>query len=139
MKKEAVIKVLSLQVGNEEDAIEVVTQGNFYKKENSYYAVYEETELSGMEGTTTTLKIKDDEFSLIRRGTTNTKMEFINKDDSISMYNTPYGTLELVISTKELDIDIDDKGGDVFIDYYLTVDGQKAANTKLKVNIKANN
>lgn len=139
MKKEAIIKVLSSQVGNEEDGIEIVTQGSFYKKDNDYYAVYEETELSGMEGTTTTLKIKDDKFSLIRRGTTNTKMNFIDKDDSLSMYNTPYGTLELMISTNELEINVDDKGGEVFIDYYLTVDGQKASNTRLKVNIKAKN
>ncbi|WP_461207582.1 YwiB family protein [Clostridium sp. DL1XJH146] len=139
MEKKALIKVLSSQIGNEEDSIEIVTQGSFYKKENYYYAVYEETELSGMDGTTTTMKFNGEEFNLIRMGTTNTEMKFKNEDENISMYSTPYGTLELLISTNELDIQVDDEGGDVFIDYYLSVEGQQTNNTQLKVNIKSQN
>jgi len=77
MKKKAIISVSSKQT-DEEEPIEVVTPGSFYKKNDSYYAVYKETELSGMEGTTTTLKIKKDKFSLIRMGSTSTKMDLWN-------------------------------------------------------------
>ncbi|SHH51218.1 DUF1934 domain-containing protein [Clostridium grantii] len=139
MKKDAVIKVFSCQTDNEDEAIEIVTKGEFYKKDDSFFAVYEETKISGMEGTTTILKVKGDEFSLIRKGTTNTKMKFIDKDESISLYNTPYGTLELIICTNKLDIQVNEDGGEVSIDYDLIVDGQKTSKTKLKVNITAKN
>ncbi len=68
MKKKALIHVLSSVPDAKEknDSIEVVTPGNFYKKDRNYYAVYEETSISGMEGTTTTLKIGEKNFSLIR-------------------------------------------------------------------------
>lgn len=137
MKQKAIISVSSKQSLDEEEVIEVVTPGSFYKKENYYYAVYEETELSGMNGTTTTLKIGKDKFSLIRMGSTNAKMDFDKKTKNVSMYNTPYGTLELKIETKDLDIDINDTGGNVLVNYNMSLSGQTPYNTMLKINIKA--
>ncbi|MCH5139071.1 DUF1934 domain-containing protein [Clostridiaceae bacterium UIB06] len=137
MKQKAIISVSSKQSINEEEIIEVVTPGNFYKKENFYYAVYEETELSGMSGTTTTLKIGKDKFSLIRMGSTSAKMDFDKKTKNISMYNTPYGTLELKIETKDLDINIDDNGGSVLVNYNMSLSGQTPYNTMLKIDIKS--
>ena len=89
MNKKAIISVTSKQLGDS-DEIRVVTPGTFYAKDDVFYAEYADTELSGMEGTTTTLKIKPNRFSLIRQGSTNTEMEFDKKEKSISMYNTPY-------------------------------------------------
>lgn len=138
MGKNAIISVASKQSGQEDEAIEIVTQGQFYKKGNSYYAVYDETELSGMAGTTTTIKVNEDKLTLIRLGTTNARVEFKNKYKSISMYNTPYGTLELAIQTKKLDVNVSDTGGRVFVDYDMTLAGQKPLNTILEINITAN-
>ncbi len=136
MKKKAIISVSSRQLGDDEN-IEVVTPGIFYKENDNYYAEYAETEISGMEGTTTTLKINPDKFSLIRIGSTNAEMDFDKKSNSISMYNTPYGTLELKIETKKLDIKVNEAGGDIFIKYLLSVVGQEPLDTTLKINIKA--
>lgn len=137
MKKKAIISVVSNQADTGESPIEVVTPGEFYKEEDLYYAVYNETELSGMEGTQTILKVSSDKFSLLRTGTTNTKMEFSKGKKDVIMYNTPYGVLEMKIETKELKINLDDNGGDVLINYNLAISGQKPQSTILKVNIKA--
>lgn len=137
MKKKAIISVSSKQKSDENDVIEVVTPGDFYEKDGLYYAVYKETEISGMEGTTTTLKISNDKFSIIRIGSTSAKMEFDKKAKSVSMYNTPYGTLELRIETKNLSVDVGEKGGDIQVNYNLSVSGQMPHNTELKINIKA--
>ncbi|WMJ79696.1 DUF1934 domain-containing protein [Clostridium sp. MB40-C1] len=136
MGKKAIISVGSKQIGNEDEAIEIVTQGEFYEKENCYYAVYEESELSGMEGTTTTLRIKPNEFSLIRMGTTNAKMKFKHNVKNVSMYDTPYGTLELYIDTKKLNIDVNENGGKVYIDYDMSLEGEKSLKTILNIDIK---
>ncbi|MBV7272362.1 DUF1934 domain-containing protein [Clostridium thailandense] len=134
MKKKAIISVSSKQ--KEDDIIEVVTPGDFYEKDGCYYAVYKETAISGMEGTTTTLKIYEDKFVLVRMGSTSAKMEFNKQSESVSMYNTQYGTLELKIETKELNINVNDDGGDIQINYALTVGGQTPQNTLLEINIK---
>jgi uncharacterized beta-barrel protein YwiB (DUF1934 family) len=138
MKKKAIISVLSKQVNPKDDNdIEVVTPGEFYKKDDCYYAVYNETKISGMEGTTTTMKIYPKTFSLIRMGTTTTKMDFKENSENLVLYNTPYGILELKIETKDLKINIDDKGGQVSIDYNMSVSGQPPQHTILKVSINA--
>jgi uncharacterized beta-barrel protein YwiB (DUF1934 family) len=137
MKKKAIITVVSKQSGSDDSAIEVVTPGEYYKEEDSYIAVYDETELSGMEGTKTTLKISPEDFLLTRVGTTNAEMKFKKDAKEVTMYDTPYGVLELKLETKDLRITLDDDGGDVEINYNLAISGQKPQNTVLKVNIKA--
>lgn len=140
MKKKAIITVSSKQIEEDTDdeIVEVVTPGNFFKKEEKYYAVYEETEISGMKGTTTTLKIESNKLSLIRIGSTSTKMEFLKKKENVSMYTTPFGTLQLKIKTSNLDVDVNDDGGDIIVNYDLIITGQKPMKTVLKINIKPN-
>lgn len=137
MKKNALISIISKQDDDESNKIEVVTPGNFYKKDDSYYAVYDETTITGMEDTTTTLKIGTDEFSLIRMGSTSTKMNFIEKNEELVLYNTPYGTMEIEINTRKLNIDVNDEGGNIDVIYNLSISGNKPLRTILQINIKA--
>lgn len=137
MKKKAVISIISNQIDDEDEKIEVVTPGHFTKNEDGFTAVYDETEISGMEGTKTKLFIKDNSVSLEREGTTTTKMHFEKDKDSVSLYNTPYGMLELKIRTQELKVNVDDNGGEVFINYKMIVGGESTQNTNLKINIKS--
>lgn len=136
--KNAIISVSSTQGDESGDAVEVVTPGNYYEKNGSFFAVYKETEISGMQGTTTTIKIGKDNFSLIRMGSTSTNMEFKNNKENMALYNTPYGTLQFKIETRELDININEDGGNISVNYDLSVEGQKSQSTNLKINIKVN-
>lgn len=136
MNKEAVISIISNSSIESEEMIEVISPGYFEQVEDGYKATYEETEISGMKGTTTTLTIKDKEVVLEREGTTSTKMVFNEKEDSVCLYNTPYGMLEIEINTKNLELNINDDGGDLNIEYEMTVFGQPSFNTKLSLSIK---
>lgn len=135
MSKKAVITVKS-NISVEEDSIEVITPGEFTILENGYKVEYEETKLSGMEGTMTTMMINDDSFELIRCGSTETKMVFSKNNQSISLYKTPYGTMSITIDTKKLSIDVDETGGKVQIIYTLLVEDQQKIETNLVVDIK---
>ncbi|OFI06188.1 hypothetical protein CLOACE_12210 [Clostridium acetireducens DSM 10703] len=136
MSKNAVISLLSEKVDLEEEKVEVITPGQFYKRGECYYVVYEETELSGMEGTKTTLKIAPENMSLIRFGNTKTSMNFKTNEESVVLYNCQYGAFELKIETKDLDIRMDDNGGEVIVDYNISILGDEPQRTLLKVVIK---
>lgn len=136
MRKKAIISICSTQMNEKQDAIEVVTPGEFLVNNKSFEAIYDETEISGMEGTKTKLVICPNSILLEREGTTATKMDFKKNNSSISLYNTPYGILELKINTKELKIDVDENGGEVFINYNLSVGDDKPMDTELKIKIK---
>lgn len=139
MKKKALISIVSNQFGEDNSEIEVVTPGEFTVCDDGFKAVYPETEISGMEGTVTRLLINDNSVSLEREGTTTSKMYFEKDKSDVSLYDTPYGTLELKIKTNELEIDLNENGGNVFIDYKMIIGDQSVQNTKLKINIKSEN
>ena len=136
MKKKAVITVKSNMSSNIEDLIEVVTPGEFYITEDSFRAEYDESKLSGMEGTHTTILIREKSFDLIREGSTETKMEFKKREITTSLYKTPYGVLGVDIDTIELNIDIDENGGHIHTLYTLAIEGQEAIKTNLTVDIR---
>lgn len=136
MKKSAVISVLSKQSGNDDEKIEVVTPGIFYEKEGKFYIIYDETEISGMQGTKTTIKVEDNQFTLIRKGTTNTRMLFKEKHSDFIMYQTPHGMLQLSINIKKLSIDVDENGGSIKALYDMGISGDQSITTELNVNIK---
>ena len=138
MEKSAVISIRSFSDLDKDEVIEVVTPGKFHLGESEFKAVYEESEISGMDGTTTTLVIKDDVLVLEREGSTSTRMEFKKGEDVISLYNTPYGMMNINISTKELDIDMDEDGGVIYTKYVLGLEGQPGITSELKVKIRAN-
>lgn len=136
MSKKAIISICSTQDIGEKEKIEVVTVGEFSINGDEFIATYDETEISGMEVTKTTLKIKGDKVVLHREGTTSTKMEFQKDNTQVALYNTPYGMLELKTSTKELDLDVNEKGGNISIKYHLIAGGQEPIKTNLDMKIK---
>lgn len=136
MSKRAIITIVSKQKDLEDDAIEVVTPGEFYIEDNYYYAVYDETELSGMEGTKTKIRISENDFLLTRTGTTTGDMRFIKGNKDKTIYSTPYGVIEISINTKDLIVNMNDNGGEVIINYDMIIAGQ-SPQTELKINIKA--
>lgn len=135
MSKKAIITVKS-NISVEEESIEVITPGVFTVLKNGFKAEYEETKLSGMEGTKTTMMINKNSFELIRCGSTETQMIFDRNNQSMSLYRTPYGNMTVTIDTKQLKIDVDENGGSIHIVYTLLIEGQQKIETDLNVDIK---
>lgn len=136
--KKAIISVCSKQ-NIDDEGIELVSLGEFFKQDDFYYAVYDESEISGMEGTRTTLKMRGDKVIIIRDGTTSTNMEFEKNKQNISLYNTPYGMLELKLRTNEMDVNINENGGNASIKYDMQMEGQEIIRTNIIINIKTKN
>jgi len=136
LKKQVIITIKSKQtVDNEDQVVELVTPGKFYKKGNTYYALYDETEISGMEGTTTTLKIEGDEVHLIRFGTMSTNMRFKMGVTDVSLYKSPYGIIELTVKPLSVAVDVGDSGGEVKMRYELIAGGEQKSTNELLIKI----
>jgi len=138
MKKKAIISLTSFNDLDADDVIEVVTPGEFLVIDGGFKAIYEETELSGMKGTTTSLTILDNKLVLEREGSITAKMDFKKGETSVSLYNTPYGVLDLQIHTEDLKVDVNENGGEITAKYSMELAGQPPITTKLAVNVKIN-
>ncbi len=63
-----------------------------------YYIAYEESELTGLEGTKTTVKLDGKTVALIRTGTFPSHMLFAEDERHVGLYQTPVGS-EMAIAT----------------------------------------
>lgn len=136
MGRKVIVTVRSKQkIDNEEEVIELVTPGKFYKKDDSYFVVYDETEVSGMEGTTTTVKIESECVSLIRFGSVTTNLKFKKGVKNTSLYRTPYSILELTVNPLQVKVDVNDEGGEIRLQYELAAGGQQNSTNELLIKI----
>lgn len=124
MNKNVIISVVGTQTGedNDENRMELVTEGKFYKKDNTYYVTYKESEVTGMEGTTTTLKITDANITLMRFGTVNTQFIFEQGQKHMAYYDTESGALTIGIYTNEFSVNVNDSGGEISVGYEVEID-----------------
>ena len=104
--------------------MELVTQGVLEAGEGDLTLSYRESELTGLEGTTTTFRIGKDRITLTREGTLNSEMVFQEGEKHVSLYETPYGGLTLGVKTRKArsGLSLSPVGGDLEIAYALDVD-----------------
>lgn len=136
--KEVIISITGTQSlsGGENNLIELVTEGTYYKNEDRYYAIYAETEITGMEGTTTTVVIEPERVMLTRVGSVNSQLTFEKGHKHVSYYDTSGGAFTVGIFTKEIYIKIGDAGGEIKIDYQLEIDNEGIGKNDFHLTIR---
>ena len=103
------------------DETKLMTDGTREISEEGIFLTYEETELTGMEGTTTTFEVKDKQVILTRSGTVNSQMIFEEGRQHTSLYETPFGELPVDIQTSMLRHNLSQRGGLMEIKYSIAV------------------
>lgn len=131
------ITVDSRQEHPNEDAevMNFITEGTYYKEENAYCITYDESAVTGMDGTTTTLKISPDSITLIRNGSVSGLMVFEKGRRHTSGYNTEFGMIEVGVTARKLDINMNDNGGHFDLEYVVEVNNQVTSFTTLNVKV----
>lgn len=138
--KKITMKITGSQAseGQPDDQMEFITEGELYEKGESLYLMYEESEISGMPGCKTRLKVSQDSVKMKRIGTGvgDTEMMFENGKRYSSIYNTPYGPIEMEILTNKLENNLTAEGtGDVLIDYNMNLKGLVESHNQLKIEL----
>ena len=117
------------------DTIELVTAGRMQRVGESYTLSYQESELTGLEGTLTTIQVEGEQVTLMRVGEFNAQMVFQEGRRHLSMYNTPYGAMAIGVNTRHLLADLNDQGGDIEIDYAIEVDHAIAGRSIFQIKV----
>ncbi len=119
------IRCTSVQRDETGKAEEVVldTPGVYGEDGTCRYLSYEETSLSGMEGTTTTIRMYDDFVTLSRRGSFLQETEYRPGLVVRSEYMTPAGPMELITSSKEIADTVKDGRGQLRLTYDVELKG----------------
>ena len=102
--------------------VELVTEGRLAREGDSYTLSYQESELTGLEGTLTTIQVDGGQVTLLRVGEFNSQLVFQEGRRHLSVYNTPYGAMSVGVHTRHLLAELSDQGGDIEVDYEIEVD-----------------
>lgn len=118
------------------DATELMTEGTLELTETGLLLSYQETELTGMEGTTTTFEVKGPQVVLTRTGKVNSQMIFEEGRQHTSLYETPFGELTVDIQTSALKHNLSQRGGVMEIRYSIAVEHTVTGRNCFKIRVK---
>ena len=118
------------------DATELMTEGTMVLTEDGMVLSYAETELTGMEGTTTTFEVKGPQVILTRTGTVNSQMVFEEGRQHTSLYETPFGELTVDIQTSTLKHNLTQRGGVMEIKYSIAVEHTVTGRNCFKIRVR---
>lgn len=141
MTKEVFLTITGLQFAAGEDGVgepvEVITPADYYKKNDKHYLLYDEV-VEGFEGSTqNVVKIAEDCLDITKKGIMNVHMIFEKNKKNMTYYHTPYGSLQIGIDARMVDIEETEENIDVMVNYDLEVNYEFLANCCITMNIKA--
>ena len=140
MHKEVIIAVTGTQVNEygETDAQELITKGTYYQKNGAYFIVYTESEITGMAGTTTFVKVEQAQarVTLNRAGISQHKQVFETGLRHQGNYITPCGVMSIVVNTSKVEVDLTDIGGSIKLEYELEVENEKVSDNTLSLAVR---
>jgi uncharacterized beta-barrel protein YwiB (DUF1934 family) len=123
---------------DEKEVLQLGSESEHYKEDNGTDVfVYEETEISGMEGTQTTLRVEKEKVSVVRLGGVNSFMEFETGKRVDSIYQTPYGAMNMGVLTKNIEVNYNEENFPVNIkvDYQVELEGISNSDNSLNIDI----
>ena len=120
----------------EPDSMELMTEGTMTVTPEGISFSYEESALTGMEGTTTTFEVREPQVILTRSGAVNSQMIFEEGRQHTSLYETPFGELTVDIQTSRLRHNLTGGGGLMEIKYSIAVEHTVTGRNCFKIRVR---
>lgn len=138
MTKHVMISIRGLQEyeGVDNDSIEFVTAGTLTSIKDGFNLSYAESELTGMQGTITSFDIIPNRVVLTRTGPVCSEMVFEAGRRHLSLYQTPYGSMEVGIRAKKMRCTMDEHGGELEIVYSIDIDHAMAGENRFLIKVR---
>ena len=139
MKQEVILSIRGRQTypDQEPEIIELVTEGTMEFRDGGWDVSYEETELTGLEGVTTTFRVEPDKVVLSRTGKLRSEMVFQKGVPHDSLYQMPFGALMLTVEATYLFYDIVPDGGMIDLVYNINIENTEAGVIDYHLDIRA--
>ncbi len=134
--------ILSIQgrqtyMDQEPDVIRLDTEGTMEYRDGGWDITYEESELTGMAGVTTTFRVEPDKVTLIRTGKLSSTMVFQEGVAHDSLYRMEFGALMISVKATRLFYDIVPDGGSIDLVYNIVIENTEAGVIDYHLDIRA--
>ena len=136
--KDVTIKIIGKHIhdGMDEEQMELITEAQLYERNGVLYLIYDESEVTGMEGVKTRLRLAPDSLKLSRSNDSGTgnEMRFEKGKRFENRYHTPVGPVDIEILTNEFENSMTADGiGKVSVEYSVSLKGLTEGRSKLDI------
>lgn len=124
MKTPVLLKLTGRQTYLDQDpeVIELTTEGTMEPDGEGWRISYEESELTGLKGVTTTFSIQPSRVTLLRNGALESEMHFEVGQYHHSLYQMEFGALQISVYASQVDYNLDEKGGTLDLVYAIDIE-----------------
>lgn len=134
--------ILSIQgrqsyAGQEPEMIRLDTEGYMEFRDGGWDIVYEESELTGLAGVTTTFRVEPGKVTLMRTGKLSSTMVFQEGVAHDSLYKMEFGALMVTVKATRLFYDIVEDGGCIDLVYHIVIEDTEAGEVDYHLDIRA--
>ena len=116
---------------------ETVTEGSYHDDGHRVCIRYKESELSGMEGSSTTIafqKVEPSDLQMLRDGSVKTALSFAPHARRECVYQTPIMPFDVCLYTRAVTNELETQGY-LLLDYTVEIKGAQAEHTRLALQL----
>ena len=138
MKRPVILSIQGCQYYPEQDPeiIELVTEGTMEFRDGGWDICYEESDLTGLKGVTTTFRLEPGQVLLQRAGKLCSEMLFREGVSHDSLYQMEFGALMITVCAKQIQANISENGGVVDLVYSIHIEGMEAGMVEYHLQIR---
>lgn len=138
MNEDYLIRITGIQESDgEKNSVELMTRGSFVRRGGSYYISYRETEATGYEGCTTTVKLdKLGKVSMLRYGPMPSQLVIEKGRRHICHYDTGQGSITMGIAADEIVADLTERGGSLRFSYNLDINANPFSKNTVNITVR---
>ena len=123
-------------IDQEPEVVELVTDGTLENKGNGWEICYKESDLTGMEGVSTSFLVESEKITLTRTGNLTSQMVFKVGIPHESLYNMGFGVLMITVNATKIRHELSAEGGWVDLSYGISIEQSDAGNIDYRLEIK---
>lgn len=138
MKQTVVLSITGRQnyPDQEPEVIELMTEGTMEFRSGGWDISYEESDLTGLKGTTTIFRVEPGCITLTRKGPLNSQMVFREGIFHESLYEMEFGALMITVCANRVDFEIGEHGGTIDLTYAIDIENTAAGYIEYHLDIK---
>ena len=138
MKKEVLLTIRGQQsyAEQEPEMVDLVTEGTLESVENGWKLTYEESDLTGLKGVTTSFLLEPAKVTLSRKGPLSSQMVFQEGVLHESLYQMEFGALMITVCANQVRYDINENGGTIDLIYAIEIEQSAAGHIAYHLDIR---
>lgn len=139
MTKEVLVSISGLQMAPDEqtDSVEVIAPGEYYYRNNKHFVIYDEVAEGESEATKNIIKFNDDMMEVTRKGPANVHLLFEKNKKNVTYYYTPFGSLNVGIEARSIEVTEEENAIKVNVKYVLEVNYEHVAECDIVLTVKS--